>query len=191
MAASAPSFLPGRGSTTRNLPAHTTNACSFTMDDVTALQRSLLTFGAPGVDPSAPCDRVDLGDGAWVDLVRGFLRGADDVLDHVVARVPWSRGRRRMYDRMVDDPRLSHRYANPCDVPHPVFIEVREALVTRYCVELGPLALNYYRDGADSVAFHRDRELRELDDAIVAIVTLGACRPFLLRPAERGHGRRR
>jgi len=52
----------------------------------------------------------------------------------------------------------------------------------------GP-ALNYYRDGRDSVAPHRDRELRKLDETLIAIVTLGARRPFLVRP--RGGGRSR
>src|SRR5437016_8107493 len=33
---------------------------------------------------------------------------------------------------------------------------------------------------------HRDRELRDVDDALVAIVTLGARRPFLLRPRAAG-----
>jgi len=91
-----------------------------------------------------------------------------------------------MYDRMVDDPRLSHRYADIVDVPHPVLAEVRADLVDRYRVPLGALALNFYRDGRDSVAFHRDRELRELDDTLIAIVTLGARRPFHVRP--RGGG---
>ena len=67
---------------------------------------------------------------------------------------------------------------------------MRDALRDRYRVELGALALNYYRDGRDSVAFHRDRELRELDDTLIGIVTLGARRPFLLRPLVReSHGR--
>ena len=48
------------------------------------------------------------------------------------------------------------------------------------------MGLNYYRDGADSVAFHADQELRHLDDTLVAIVTLGAARPFLLRPQGGG-----
>ena len=47
------------------------------------------------------------------------------------------------------------------------------------------VALNYYRDGRDSVAFHRDRELRHLDDTLVIIVTLGSRRPFLIRPLDR------
>jgi alkylated DNA repair dioxygenase AlkB len=153
---------------------------------VVPLQRSLLTSGPPAIDPDAAWERIDLGAGSWVDLARGFLRGADDVLDHVVPQVPWSRGRRYMYERMVDDPRLSYRFERRA-VPHPVLAQARDALEARYRVRLGALALNYYRDGRDSVAFHRDRELRELDDTLIAIVTLGARRPFLLRPlATRG-----
>ena len=41
------------------------------------------------------------------------------------------------------------------------------------------------RDGRDSVAFHADRELKHLHDTVVAIVTLGAKRPFLVRPRGR------
>src|SRR5436190_6181087 len=137
MAASAPRSLAARGSPTApNLPASTANRCLVRMDGVVPLQRSLLTFGAPAVETATPWDRLDLGGGSWVDIARGFLRGADDLLEHVVTCVPWSCGRRRMYDRMVDDPRLSHRYGAPHDVPHPAFTIVREALVARYRVEL-------------------------------------------------------
>jgi alkylated DNA repair dioxygenase AlkB len=145
-------------------------------------QRSLFAAGVPRIDPDAHWERVDLGDGSWIDVARAYLRGADTVLDELVADVPWQSGRRFMYDRMVDDPRLSHRYGSVRDVPHPVLAEVRAELVDRYRVPLGPLSLNLYRDGRDSVAFHRDRELRELDDTVVVILTLGACRPFRVRP---------
>jgi alkylated DNA repair dioxygenase AlkB len=92
-----------------------------------------------------------------------------------------------MYDRMVDDPRLSFRYARDDALPHPTLEVMRDALCTRYGVAFGGVGLNYYRDGNDSVAPHRDRELRDADaDTLVAIVTLGARRPFLLKP----HGRR-
>jgi alkylated DNA repair dioxygenase AlkB len=39
------------------------------------------------------------------------------------------------------------------------------------------------------VAYHRDRELRRLDDTLIAIVTLGAARPFLIRPLGGGRSR--
>jgi len=91
-----------------------------------------------------------------------------------------------MYDRMVDDPRLSRWYARTASFPHPVLHELRDALQSHYRVELGGVGLNFYRDGHDSVAPHADRELRRLDDTIVAIVTLGARRPFLVRPRAGG-----
>ena len=60
--------------------------------------------------------------------------------------------------------------------------DVRREIGDHYGVPLGGVGLNYYRDGADSVAFHRDRELRDPDTTIVAIVTLGSKRPFRIRP---------
>ena len=39
-----------------------------------------------------------------------------------------------------------------------------------------------YRDGRDSMAFHRDRDLRWLDDTLVALLVLGERRPFHIRP---------
>jgi alkylated DNA repair dioxygenase AlkB len=94
-----------------------------------------------------------------------------------------------MYERMVDDPRLSRWYRHDDPVPDPALSAIRSELEDRYSVRFGGFGLNYYRDGRDSVAFHRDRELRALDDTLIAIVTLGATRPFLLRPLGGGPSR--
>ena len=144
-------------------------------------QRSLFASGAVTLCASPRWERVELAPGSWVDVCRGFLEGADTVLDVVVDAVPWRCGRRFMYDRMVDDPRLSYRAPRPELVPHPVLGSVRDALRARYRKPLGSVALNYYRDGRDSVAPHGDRELRDTSDALVAVLTLGATRPFRLR----------
>jgi len=153
---------------------------------VEALQGSLLGTSAPAVDPDAVVERVELDGRSWVDVGRVWLRGADTLLDTLVATVPWRQGRRKMYDRVLDDPRLSRWYSASDPLPHPALDALRQALAARYRVPFGGVGLNYYRDGRDSVAFHRDRELRQLDDTRVAIVTLGAARPFLVRP--RGGG---
>jgi alkylated DNA repair dioxygenase AlkB len=151
----------------------------------------LLAIGDVGVARDVEPARVQLDERSWVDVARNWLRGADDVLDALVGGVDWRQGRRRMWDRMVDDPRLSHWYARGDELPHACFHEIRAALEARYGVMFGTVGLNYYRDGNDSVAPHADRELRDLDDGLVAIVTLGARRPFLLRPkAARGGTRR-
>ena len=47
---------------------------------------------------------------------------------------------------------------------------------------LGAPALALYRNEHDSVAFHRDRELRWLDDTVIAVLTFGARRPWLMKP---------
>ena len=155
-----------------------------------AVQRSLLGGDVPAVAGTAPFSRVELDDRSWIDLARGWLDGADALLEELIESVQWHQGRREMYGRVLDDPRLSHWYPAGAELPHPVFAEIQSALETRYDVALGTVGLNYYRDGGDSVAPHRDRELRTLDaDALVAIVTLGAQRPFLVRPHGGGRSR--
>ena len=153
------------------------------------LQRTLLGADEPRLAPEPRFERIELGHGAWIDIARDWLLGADTLLDHLVDAVPWRQGRRWMYDRMVDDPRLSHWYKRRKDEPHAAFKRIRRALCERYDVEFGGFGLNYYRDGRDSVAWHRDRELRYLDSTLIAITTLGAARPFLLRPLGGGRSR--
>jgi alkylated DNA repair dioxygenase AlkB len=66
-----------------------------------------------------------------------------------------------------------------------VLLDATRALRARYGVPFDSFALGYYRDGADSQAFHRDRDLRYCEDTLVALLTLGARRPWLLRPRAR------
>jgi alkylated DNA repair dioxygenase AlkB len=149
-------------------------------------QRSLLGTGEPAVDSGVRFERMQLDEKAWIDLARAWLRGADTLFDALIDGVEWRQGRRWMYERMVDDPRLSCWYGPDEPLPHKSLETVKHALEAHYAVPFGSVGLNYYRDGRDSVAFHRDRELRRVDDSLVAIVTLGARRPFLVR--RRGGG---
>jgi alkylated DNA repair dioxygenase AlkB len=149
-------------------------------------QRSLLAAGEPAVDDGARIDRIALDTRSWVDVSRNWLLGADALLDALVADVTWHQGRRQMWERTVDDPRLSWWCRDDDPLPHPALAAIRPALAGRYGVQFGAAGLNYYRDGSDSVAPHADRELRDLDDTLIAIVTLGACRPFRLRPKGGG-----
>ncbi len=150
-------------------------------------QASLFASGPTEVRAAAAFTRTDLGAGAWVDVAREWLGGSDDLLERLLREVDWKHRRRRMYDRVVDEPRLTRWYGAGAELPDPALVEFRAAVGRRYRVSLAAMGLNYYRDGADSVAFHADRELRHLDDTLVAILTLGAPRPFLLR--QKGGGR--
>jgi alkylated DNA repair dioxygenase AlkB len=66
-------------------------------------------------------------------------------------------------------------------------LEAHRALRSRYGVSFDGCGLARYRDGRDSVAFHRDRDMRWLDDTLIALVTLGARRPFRIRPRSNRH----
>ncbi len=153
------------------------------------LQTSLLGFGPPGLEPNAVVERIWLDEHSWVDLARTWLHGGDTLLVGLVESVAWQQGRRWMYDRMVDDPRLTSFGRRSQPLHQPALTDARAALESRYGVQMSGPGLNYYRDGRDSVAPHRDRELRQLDDTLVAILTLGARRPFLIRPKAGGPSR--
>jgi alkylated DNA repair dioxygenase AlkB len=152
-------------------------------------QRSLFGGGEPDFDRSLTglC-RIVLDAGAWLDHLPGWVRGHESLLDTLWSSTRWQLHRRRMYDRIVEVPRLVATL--PDDGPgHPCVPELAAALGERYGRPLDRISLAAYRDGRDSVAFHGDRLGRETDDAIVAIVSLGARRRFLLRPASGGRSR--
>jgi alkylated DNA repair dioxygenase AlkB len=139
-------------------------------------------LAAPAVRSDVAFERVWLDEGSWVDVARGWLAGADAVHDALVERASWRQGRLWRYERWVDEPRLSAP-ARVGDEPlHPVLPELHRALRARFRVTFGGAALAMYRDGRDGVAFHRDRELRWLDDTAIAVLSLGEQRPWLLRP---------
>lgn len=140
--------------------------------------------------------RTVLGDGAWVDLLPGWLSGGDALFAALAAEVPWRAERRQMYDRTVDVPRLLAFYGAADPLPDPVLDEAREALSAHYAEELGEsfttAGLCYYRDGRDSVAWHGDTHGRSsYQDTMVAILSLGAPRDLLLRPVGGGRTIRR
>ncbi|MGV9676752.1 alpha-ketoglutarate-dependent dioxygenase AlkB [Nocardia sp. NPDC003482] len=135
--------------------------------------------------------RDRLSDGAWVDVLPGWLGGADAVFQRLVTGVPWRADRRQMYDRMVDVPRLLRFYGADEPLPDPILDQARAALTDHYRAELGEpfrtAGLCYYRDGNDSVAWHGDTIGRgATTDTMVAIVSVGAARSLALRP--RGGG---
>ena len=74
-------------------------------------------------------------------------------------------------------------------VPYQWLEDARVALSDRYDVRFDSVGINLYRDGADSVAWHRDRIPAEIVDPVVALVSLGEPRTFLLRPLGGGKSR--
>lgn len=129
-----------------------------------------------------PVERVVLDDGAWVDVIRGWARDPSGVYEAIEEAVPWRPSTVFRYDRSVEEPRLGSWWRVGDPVPHPIVVEAHRALQRRYRLRFDGCGLAYYRDGRDSVAFHRDRDLQWLDDTVIALLVLGERRPFLLRP---------
>jgi alkylated DNA repair dioxygenase AlkB len=131
--------------------------------------------------------REALSHGAWVDVRPGWISGADSLFECLLESVPWRAERRQMYDRVVDVPRLLSFYGEGDTLPHPGLDAAKRLLDEHYSAELGEpfrtAGLCLYRDGRDSVAWHGDTIGRgSTEDTIVAIISLGAPRAFLLRP---------
>ena len=160
------------------------------------LQGSLFgTAEALALRPLTDLERVPLSDGAWLDLLPGWLHGADELFERLVMNVPWREERRQMYDNVVTVPRLLAFYEEGDALPDPVLERARDTLSGHYLAELGePLrtaGLCFYRDGQDSVAWHGDRIGRgSTEDTVVAIVSVGEPRALCLRPAGGGPAHR-
>lgn len=148
------------------------------------------------LDSLAGMRRTELGRGAWIDVLPGWLEGSDALFEQLVDEVPWRAERRTMYDHVVDVPRLLAFYGADDPLPHPVLDEARDTLSAHYADELGEpfttAGLCYYRDGRDSVAWHGDRIGRGArEDTMVAILSVGSPRDLLLRPLRGGDTIRR
>jgi alkylated DNA repair dioxygenase AlkB len=128
---------------------------------------------------------------SWIDLVPGWVHGSDELFRQILHSRNWGQRTRRMYDHRVREPRLTAPWNLRSGVPlEPAILDdIRLALSSRYGVTFDSAGFNLYRDGQDSVAWHGDRIRKEIEDPIVALVSVGEPRKFLLRPKGGGKSR--
>ncbi len=149
-------------------------------------QTTLFAQGEPAVVAGAAVQRIALDEWSWVDGGRNWLDGADRLLEALADELEWRVGRRPMYGRMVEEPRLHASL----DLHDPVRADLIDSMIrwleARYGGPINANFVNYYRNGADSVAWHADRIGLERIDPVVAICSLGGPRRFGLRPMAGG-----
>jgi alkylated DNA repair dioxygenase AlkB len=116
-------------------------------------------------------------------------------------QVPWEVHRIRMFGRQVDSPRLScwmgdpaarYRYSGTEFVPqpwHPALLPLRGQLAAFCGHAFNSVLLNRYRDGDDGMGWHSDNEPELGQAPLIASVSLGAERRFLLRRRD-DHGKK-
>ena len=140
-------------------------------------------------DAPGAARRLRLDAQSWVDHEPGWLPEHEALFDALLRGIDWHSERRAMYDAVIEVPRLTATL--PDDGPSPPALErARDALERRYRRRFESVRLAWYRDGRDSVAMHGDRIGRRIADTVVAILSLGAPRRFLLKPAAGGRSLR-
>ncbi|MBV9100450.1 MAG: alpha-ketoglutarate-dependent dioxygenase AlkB [Candidatus Dormibacteraeota bacterium] len=150
-----------------------------------AWQPTLFDSAAPAPDASFNTVKRHLLDAtAWVDHAPGWMRGADTLFATLLETAPWEASQQELYGRVVDTPRLIARwpYQRGSVERPPLFEQVRTLLEQRYRRPFNSVSANLYRDGRDSVAWHGDRIPRTVHNPLVATISLGHSRRFLMRP---------
>ncbi len=90
----------------------------------------------------------------------------------------------------MGDDQISYRYSglNLITKPwHPAVLELRNLLKAETGIEFNVVLLNLYRNGQDSMGWHSDDEPELGDNPVIASISLGAKRRFLLRSTDKSN----
>jgi len=146
------------------------------------------------LSPPGQWEHRELGD-ARLGLCRGWLEpaAAQALAQRLRQGLPWSVHRIRLFGRKVDSPRLScwvgdpgasYRYSGARFEPQPwipELLELRQRLAAELGRDFNSVLANCYRDGRDAMGWHSDDEPELGPEPLIASLSLGATRRFLLR----------
>ena len=132
---------------------------------------------------SASKHRLD--EGSWITHVPGLVTGHQKLLEELADLDVWEQRRRWMYNRMVDEPRLTGEYIDLGAAP-TLLAELAGTLSERLEVPYDRIWMNWYRDHNDGTGWHADRPAHKAATATVPVLSLGAPRRFSIRPTGGG-----
>jgi alkylated DNA repair dioxygenase AlkB len=155
--------------------------------------------GRGGLAEEASSLRVDVGEGGWVEYHESFLPAdeADEVFRVLRRGVAWEQFRNHLWvfprlTAFVADAGVAYRYSGVTHTgsgwPHELS-DLRRRVEEVAAASFNGVLLNLYRDGNDSMGRHADAEPELGPSPLVASVSLGAVRTFVLRHRSRGHRR--
>jgi alkylated DNA repair dioxygenase AlkB len=139
--------------------------------------------------------RIDLDDGGYCELYSGWLTPAEARAQFAALRaeLPFERRAIRVFGREVFQPRLVawvgepeavYAYSGVKHVPTPfgpTLRALRDRVAQQAGVAFNGVLCNLYRDGNDAMGMHADREPELGPAPVIASLSLGAARRFLLR----------
>ncbi len=129
-------------------------------------------------------------------LVRNFFDAAASLahLDGLIAELAWEEQRFTIYGRTVPMPRLiamygpvGYRYSGVVHPPCPLtprLQAIRRHVEAATGTRFNSVLANLYRDGRDSVGWHRDSDYAHGGQPDIASLSFGATRRFEVRDAE-------
>jgi len=141
--------------------------------------------------------RHDLGGGAFVDFDPAWLPAddADDCFRTLLETIAWEQGTIVLFGREIPEPRLTawigdrdYTYSGRTVKARPwpeLLDRLRARLETATGGRFNSVLLNRYRSGRDSMGYHSDAEPELGVNPLIASVSLGAPRRFVLR-SKRG-----
>lgn len=133
----------------------------------------------------ANAHRVPLDQHSWVEHVPGWCTRPGELFGELLRTARWEQRHRRLYGRWVLEPRLTAEHRVLAAAP-PALRAMAEALTARYGVTYDRLWMNLYRHQRDSTGWHGDGASTRRRESVVPVLSLGAPRSFLVRPAGGG-----
>jgi alkylated DNA repair dioxygenase AlkB len=113
------------------------------------------------------------------------------IYEHLVTTIHWKQEPIKMFGKMVMQPRLTACYGEKSVAYSGItmevhgwteqLLEIKQRAEQIAQAQFNSVLLNYYRDGNDSMGWHRDNERELGPEPIIASVSFGATRKFQLR----------
>ena len=133
---------------------------------------------------------IPIEDGELYFLEHLKLPG-DDILSRLIAQTAWRAEYVTVWGKRHLQPRLtawhgdaSYRYSGMTLNPLPftaLLLDIKQAVEQASGRKFNSVLLNYYRDQNDSMGFHSDDESELGPDPVIASLSLGAPRTFILK----------
>ena len=140
--------------------------------------------------------KIEIRDGGTLNYHEAFYSRsvADALFEQLRAETLWrqERGRTGPFPRLTAwyaDAGLMYSYSG---VTHealpwtPALLRVRSRVEDAAATPLNSLLLNFYRDGQDSIGYHTDAEPELGTNPVIASISLGAVRQFVMKHIETG-----
>ena len=120
-------------------------------------------------------------------------RSAVEVLGQLIDEIPWRQeditlwGKTHKQPRLISwygDPGASYTYSGTRLEAQPwtsLLAEIRKKVEQAAGFEFNSVLLNYYRDGRDSMGFHSDDEPELGPNPVIASLSLGETRRFVMK----------